>query len=510
MTSLDDVLSGLAKSAGIVFVGTVFGRVLSLLGQILVVRALDPTQFGHVALAYTIVTMGGSLALLGANDGVTRLMSTDEDGTYRRRVLQSGYGFALVGGAAVALVLYAFRFRLATALGDDTLPQLLVAFVPYLLVYGVARVSFGALRAHRRSLAAVVSRDFGPRIGAIALFGAFALAGSPFFGAVVYWTAVPVLMALLAGYYLHRELSMGRVVARRPDRETARELWSFSWPLALGSSFFLLLSNVDVVMIGYFMDSRSVGLYRAIQPLRQVTTFVLVAFTFLFLPLATEYYNDGKLDDLDTLYTVSTKWLVTLTFPPVLVFTLFAPDVVRAFFGTAYVPAAPALAVLTAGLFVRALVGLNGDMVKAIDRTRIELYSVAVAVVVDVALNVVLIPRYGIVGAAAATVVGYGVYNLLEVGAIYYAVDSHPFALDTVKPLVPTALVAVGLARLTAGVDLSLVHLVGIGVLVAVVHLGSMVATRSLDDADLLLFERFERRTGVDLDPIKSALWNRR
>jgi len=313
-------------------------------------------------------------------------------------------------------------------------------------------------------------------------------------------------MTVFTGYYLHRELSIGRVVGRLPDAATVRELWSFSWPLAIGSSFFLLLSNVDVLMIGYFMEPRSVGFYRAIQPLRQVTVFVLGSFTFLFLPLATQYYDDGNLDALDRFYTISTKWIVAATFPLVLVFTLFAPEVVRAFFGVEYTPAAPALAVLTAGLFVRAIVGLNGDMTKAIDRPRIELYSVAVAVVVNVVLNVVLVPRYGIVGAAIGTVVGYAVYNALEVLMIYRSVGSHPFSANTVKPLIPTVLVALGAARLTADVQLGLVVLIGIGGFLSVIHLFSMVVTRSLGREDLLLFERFEERTGVDLERFKSMI----
>jgi O-antigen/teichoic acid export membrane protein len=507
VSSLDDALGGLAESAAVVFVGLVVGRLLSLLGQVLIARTLGPTAFGHVALAYTVVTMVGTLALLGTHEGVTRQMSASDTAGERRRLLRSGYAMALVGACLVAILVYLARFEIASALNDERLPGLLIPFLPFLVANATARVSFGALRSFGRSVAAAVARDLGPRVVALAVFGLFVVAGEPVSGAVAYWVVVPVVMTVLAIAYLHQELATHRILGGLPDAETTRSLWSFSWPLAVGASFFLLLSNVDVLMIAYFLDPRSVGLYRAIQPLRQVTTFVLTAFTFLFLPLATEYYDRGNFAALDRLYTVSTKWAVVVTVPPVLVFTLFAPEVVRAFFGAAYVPAAPALAVLTAGLFVRALVGLNGDVTKAIDRPRIELYSVAIAVVVDIALNAALIPRYGIVGAAFATAVGYAVYNLLEVGAIYRAVGSHPFAANTLKPLVPTMLVGVGIERLTAGIAPSLVLLVGIGVTLAVVHLGALVLTNSLDEADLILFERVEERTGIDFRRVKSLFW---
>ncbi|WP_077152325.1 flippase [Halorubrum tropicale] len=506
MSSIDDALGGLAKSAVIVFFGTVAGRALGLLGQIFIVRSLDPTSFGHIALAYTVISTSGGLGLLGIHEGVTRLLSSERTQQYQHRVLRSGYLLTLGGSFVLMIILYVFRFQLSIYLNNDQLPRLIVLFFPYIIAYSIARVSFGALRSYKRSGAAVVTRDLGPRIGGILIFGALAYVGQAYFGAIVYWVSVPLIMAILSGYYLSQELSISHVVFRLPNLKTTRDLLMFSWPLAVGASFFLLLSNIDVLMISYFLQPRSVGLYRAIQPLRQVTTFVLVAFTFLFLPLATEFFDDGNLNDLDRLYTVTTKWIVITTFPFVLVFTLFAPSIITSFFGTEYTAAAPALAVLTGGLFVRTIVGLNGDMTKAIDRPRIELYSVVVAVVVNIFCNIFLIPRYGIVGAALGTAIGYAVYNGIELVGIYLAVESHPFSMDSIKPLVPTFLFALGVRQFVHGENISFVMLLGIGIGISCVQAISLVLTRSVSQSDIVLFERFEERTGFDLSWIKSVL----
>lgn len=433
-------------------------------------------------------------------------MSAEQSSDYRRSVLRSGYGFALFGGTIVSIGIYLARFHLGSILNYSSLPELLVLFLPYLVAYTVARVTFGALRAHKNSLEAVISRDLAPRIGALVLLVLVVLIGDVFYGAIIYWVVTPAIMALVAGYYLNKEMSIIRVIRHPPDYGVAQELWSFSWPLALSASFFILLSNVDILMIGYFMESQSVGLYRSIQPLQQVTTFVRVAFAFLFLPIATEYFKNKDISTLDQFFTISTKWIVALTFPPVLVFTLFPSDVVRVFFGMAYTPAAPALAVLIAGLFVRTFGGLGGHMAKAIDRPKIELYSVSAAVIVDITFNTILIPRYGIVGAAAGTVIGYVTYNAIELIAIYWAIDSQPFSANSIKPLLPTFLFALGLAQLMADIDLTLLLLLGIGIIFSLIHLFSMFLTRSLGREDLFLFERVEERMGLDLEWFKSLI----
>lgn len=499
MSTISDSLGGLVKSAGIVLAGTVMANVLGILAEIFIPRALAPAVYGRLGLAYGIVSAVSSLALLGIPNGVTRFLSEKESEHDGTDVLQSGYAISLAGAAVAAAIIYLARFEIAALMDDPEVAPLLVAFVPYLLAFPIAKVSVGVLRAEERTTAATLAQKIGPRVLGLALVVGFIAAGRPIAGAIGYWLSFSVAGALLALYAARRHIDVGSLVARLPNRDTVRELWSFSWPLAAGASLHIMLANVDIVMLGYFLDSASVGYYRSIQPLKQVIFFFSGSFAFLFFPLATKHYSQGDFDGLDALYTVTTKWIVSLTFPAVLLFTLFSPAVIRLFFGTAYLPAAPALSVLMAGLFYRVLVGLDGDMVKAINRPRVEFYSAIAGVVVDVVLNAALIPRFGIVGAAFGTVVGYFVYNTVEVAVIYRAVGSYPFSAAAFKPLVPTTLIGVGVLTLASQRTLGLLAIAGIGVLLYAAHLVSMILTRSFTDTDLLLIEQFEARFDIDL-----------
>jgi stage V sporulation protein B len=499
VSSIADSLGGLVKSAGIMLAGTVMANILGILAEIFIPRALAPSVYGQLGLAYGIVSAVSSLAILGIPNGVTRFLSEEESAHKRPDVLQSGYAISLAGTATAGGVIYLARFEIAALMDDPAVAPLLVAFIPYLLAFPIAKVSVGVLRAEERTTVAILAQKVGPRVLGLALVVGLIAADQPVAGAISYWLSFSIVGALLALYFVRQHIGFGSLVARLPNRETFRELWSFSWPLAAGASLHIMLANVDIVMLGYFLDSASVGYYRSIQPLKQVIFFFSSSFAFLFMPLATKHYSQGDFTGLDALYTVTTKWIVSLTFPAVLLFTLFSPDVIRLFFGTAYLPAAPALSVLMAGLFYRVLVGLDGDMVKAIDRPRVEFYSAIAGVVVDVMLNAALIPRFGIVGAAFGTVVGYFVYNTVEVVVIYRAVESYPFSAAAFKPLVPTTLVGVGLLALASQRTLGLLAIAGIGIVLYAAQFVSMILTRSFTDTDLLLIEQFETRFGLDL-----------
>lgn len=506
MTSPAENLKMLVTGTGIILVGSMTGRLLSLFGQVLIVRELSPEAFGHIALAYTIALAAASIGLIGIPEGVVRFVSAHDADATQRDVLRGGFLLALLGGVAAASTVFLFRPELSSIMNDEQLPGLLVLFVPYLLIYPIAKTAIATLRSQKQSVRATFSRDLIPYVGAIVLFVVLAAEGVPEVGAVLYWVSVPFFMTIFGLYYVNQRFSIRSLVSTIPEQTTVRRLWSFSWPLAIGTSFTMLFANLDVLMIGYFLESSAVGQYRAVQPLRQVTGFILTAFVFLYYPIATEYFSDDEIGDLDDLYSTSTKWIVGATIPPVLVLAFFAPDVIRVLFGSAYLPAAPALTVLVLGMSVRALVGPSGTTIKAINRPRVELFASFVGVVINLVLNVVLIPVYGIVGAAFATAAGYATFNVIETAFIYNALRIHPFRVNTFKPLVPTVGVAASLAFATRGQQLGFVALAVIGVVIGLAYLGSLVVTNSLDDEDLFMLDQFQNRTGIDMTRIEDRL----
>jgi O-antigen/teichoic acid export membrane protein len=427
---------------------------------------------------------------LGIPKGVTRLISSKDSEREQYDILRSGYLIAFGGAVVLTSVVYTFRTELASLMRNPDLTPLITAFLPLILLFPISRVSIAALRAQQKSLQMALTKNIVPRASAIIVFLGYASVQRPFDGAIAYWLVVPLASALLALAFLYHNLSAAAFRARLPDVDVARELWSFSWPLAIGASLILLMSNLDVLMIGYFLQSNDVGFYRSVQPLRQITHFVLQSFVFLFLPLATTFYSRGEHDQLRRLYTTASKWVAVLTLPFVLVFSLFAGDVVRVFFGIEYLPGAPALSILTAGLFFNALVGPNGAMIQALNQSKLEMYAAIVGVVVNIVLNVVLIPQFGIVGAAVATVVGYVMFNIVEVSAIYWISGAHPFSLNTLKPLTLTTVVGVGIARVMSPLSLDLLALIGIGILFLIVQAIAVVATRSLEESDAFIYQQ--------------------
>lgn len=503
MSSISDSLDSLAKSAGIMVIGTIIGRFLGLVGETILIRQLRPSLFGEVSLAYTIVVTLGNVLLLGINEGVTRLASSTENIRTRWEIIQAGSLISAFSGITGIFIVYIFIGDIAEFMSQPSLVKYLPIFLPYLVLFPLSQIVIAVLRTQERTSAMVATRAIIGRILSIVGLGIALLAGFQIIAAVTLWMMIPFVVLTLGGYLATRGIEID--LTQSIKSKTFHRLWGFSWPLAIGSIVFLLLSQLDVLMIGYFLQSDNVGNYRAIQPLQQAATLFLGSFSFIFLPLATKYYEQGKIDELGRLFTVTTKWSVILTLPIVLLFITSASSIVQILFGPEYQTAALPLSILSAGLFIRALVGPNGDVIKAIDKPRIELYAGSLGLLSNFFLNILLIPQYGIAGAAIATVGGYTVYNIVEIYAIYVAENVTPISSNTFKPVLVSGLVIFWYQRVFS-YNSNIFNIISVGIASGIVTLMALVLTKSVEEEDILLLEKIETRLGKDLGLIHRFL----
>jgi O-antigen/teichoic acid export membrane protein len=480
MSDSNDGFTQVLLGSGIVFLGIVLSRALGMGGHILMVRVLSPDLLGTVSLAYTVVAVLTPAVLLGVPNGVTRMISAGVDSEERLDFARSGYVLLSVTGFIGAGVMIVFNDQIAAIFNAPGVVSLLPYFAAFLVAKPAAAVTIAIVRGYKSSSRATIARDLAPKITAVLLFGLLLLLTDPLTGAIAYWVVVPFATIAAGLYFLSDLVSLKRLFTAFPRREKLYELFSFSWPLMLESGFLLLMTSFDILALGYFETMTEVGYYRSVQPLTVVLLFVLNAFTFLYLPVATEYFENDATADLCDLYKLSTKWIVLCATPLLLVFALFSDDIIRVFLSPTYLPAQTAFVILLLGAFGRVLVGPNGATIKAIDKTRINLLSSLFGAVTNIVLNIVLIPQYGLVGAATATAIGFLAYNSVELVVLYRELGIQPFSPDLLKPIAVLLPVA-ALVRLTVDVDFGFVQLFLTGIGFSILVLVVTVATRSVD-----------------------------
>jgi O-antigen/teichoic acid export membrane protein len=246
--------------------------------------------------------------------------------------------------------------------------------------------------------------------------------------------AVTLLSIFLAFYYLKK--SFPEITDRNisPIYEQ-KALFGFSWPLL----FVYLIGNLclwtDTFILGLFRTAEEVGIYAAAQKTALLTGLIFTSFHAIFAPIASEFFSENKHRELDSLYKTVSKWIFALTLPLSSLLLLF-PDGILNLFGKDYSHGAPALIILALGWLFHSTAATSGIVLTMSGRSRLHLLNFSFLLITNVLLNLLLVPKFGLLGAAIATSASAVMVDIVTVLEVRFILKMFPLHIDFLKPVV--------------------------------------------------------------------------
>ena len=368
---------------------------IGMLVTVFVARYLGPARFGVLNYCQALVWMFGIVATLGLETIVIRDLALQK---YDRRV---------VLGSALALRLLAatvcFVAEIVTIVlmrSSDHEAMLLVALLAMAFWPQAFDVVDHHYQAAVRSLPIVVIRNVTFCVFALARLALLLLTDSLLLFALMLSSETIVVAFLL----LRRSARDG-VSFRLSDGTVlyCKQLVRQSWPLVVAGLSVAVYMRIDQIMLGQLSGDMAAGVLSAAVRISEVWYFVPVAILGSVAPILASTYQESALRYRLQLARVG-RVLVWLAIGVAVVMTMLADLVVRWLYGPEYRVAGVVLAIHSwGGVFVcLGLVGSN--CLLNLGLLRFSMYQTCIGALVNIALNVFLIPRYGAVGAAVATI----------------------------------------------------------------------------------------------------------
>lgn len=208
----------------------------------------------------------------------------------------------------------------------------------------------------------------------------------------------------------------------RPDLGIWRRVLRSSLPLGVAGLFGAVINRAAFLMLERMTDLRELGLYAAAYKVTTLLEALPLMIMATVYPLMSLYAVEDP-GRLRTLYRKSVLLLGLAGVPLGIAVTVTAPLIVRIIFGTQFASAAPVLTVLVWATVFLYLAISGGNLLISMGRERLNLAILAAGAVVNVTLSVYLIPPWGALGAAWATVATFLVILLATVGAAWRVVD---------------------------------------------------------------------------------------
>lgn len=193
---------------------------------------------------------------------------------------------------------------------------------------------------------------------------------------------------------------------------SVREVLSISVPMLMTATMTFIIGQTGVIMLGMFHSEAEVGYYAIAVKLASLTAFILSAVNSMAGPKFSELYHSDKMDELFHVAKKSAKLIFLTTTPILLFFVILGKPVLHIAFGMEFTVAYPALVLLVIGQFVNSVSGSTGLFMNMTGSQIVFRNIVFVAAVLNIAINLLLIPQYGASGAATAAMVSMTILNI--------------------------------------------------------------------------------------------------
>jgi len=497
--------STIARGAGFLLVATVLSTGVGFLVRTFLIRRLPTTDYGLFALALAVGGALTTVATLGLQQGVARTVSRCGAESEVRDLTLTAITSTAIVSLVFSGILVGFADPLATRVfregGLAPYLQVVGALVPGMSIQAVAIATF---RGKKRVYERIVVRNLASPIARLTLIVAAVLLGYGAFGAIVAWTLGVGLSTIFGLYYLYSRTTTFELVPFEPRYRT---LLAFSLPLMISSAMWTAVQQTDTLLLGYYETSGEVGIYDGAFLLASLLRMALGSFGFLFMPVFSELEAADRLGRMHDVYNSVTEWAVLLVLPVYLAMML-APDVIlTTVFKDVYAPGAIPLMLVASGFFIHLLSGSCGDALIALGRTQLVMAGNVGAGVLNLLLNIVLIPRAGITGAAMASAGAYALFNLFYLFWLNRETGILPFSRSFLTTLaVSTVVVGSAWAVADAVYELGVVSLTSVLAVTYLLHALVVVRTKETTPGDEQLFSKLEASLGVDVRDVLGRL----
>lgn len=212
-----------------------------------------------------------------------------------------------------------------------------------------------------------------------------------------------------------------------------RSLWmSGALPLLFFGSMQVINSQADIIMLGILGSAKAVGIYTVANRCAGLITFVLIAVNTSFAPIIARFYASGEMDRLQREVTRNTRMILLLSLPIALALILFRVWFLL-LFGPDFTQGQTALTILSIGQLVNTGAGSVGLLLIMTGHEREAAWGVSVSAVANVILNALLIPVWGLEGAAMATACSMILWNIILAWFVWQRLKVHSTALGVVR-----------------------------------------------------------------------------
>ncbi|MBI2508153.1 flippase [Candidatus Woesearchaeota archaeon] len=509
-SEINNPLKTILKGTKIIAFGIIFSKIFGYIYRIIAARA-GIYEYGLLSIGIAILGLLTSVSLIGLGDGLLRYVSFykgKED--YARIKSMLGFSVKIVSIISIFLSIIVFIFSKWLAINlfhDQELNIIIKLFAVIIPFNSLREIFFKIVRALQKVEYEVYSKHIIENVTKVSLSFIFTFLGYRLFGLTVAYI-ISIFLSFIAAFYF-----LNSKVLKQKDEEIVslslnKELLVYSLPLLFSTLIFSVILWTDTLMLGYFTSPQETGLYNAALPTSGLMFMVPLIMLTLFIPVLTEIYSQSKNEVFKSIYIIITKWIFSINIILLSFFCLFSSQVLSILFGRAYVEASASLIILSLGYFVGYAMSSTQDILMIHKKTKTIFLNSMIMMIINLILNIYLIPIYGINGAALATATAFITRSILLMIEVKYYLGITPFNAKYIKVFSSIVIATVSVYYLRKYL-LLLPNIIAapFGFLALVtIYILLLIITKAFEREDIMVIKLIQEKSGINFTKMNRIL----
>lgn len=417
---INDDLKKIAKSSIIVLIAIFLSKAFTYIYRILIARSYGPEIYGVFTLALMLSGWFIAASSLGLNSGLLRYISVLKVKNKKieiKNIFWKSIFYCLISTIVSVILLFLMKNTISiTWFKEPTLANFLPVFIfsiPLTVFFEIFLSTFVAYEmiGFYSIIHKVLTGFF--RVLFISIFIFYGMTYSSISLSYIFSLIIPFILVIFATMRFFPFLFKLNLKGVFKKSKLFAELFSYSWPLLLYSFIWQIFHWTDSFMIGIFTNATQVGIYNSAIEIAFLLSIAPGLFIQLFFPLVTANYSNNNLEGVKQVSQQVGKWILFINIPIFILFLFFPNSFINLFFGNQFLAASNSLRFISAGMLLLSLSEVSNKLLSMRNKTKNILFCIIVSSLLNIILNWILIPKYGINGAAFATMISFFILGLL-------------------------------------------------------------------------------------------------
>ena len=427
----------IAKESIISFSGIFYGSINRYLYSALLARWVGPEYLGIYSMANAIMLISEVLSKMGMETGVMRFVSRldpERDNDKISEIIASAIKMCALFSLFFMIVLISCSsYIVSNILSEKSLMvSVLIVFAISIPFNASTLVAAAATQGYKKlKYKSIVTQFINPTILLVSMI-------------ICYWfisaesaLMFPMLITGIVGCIaMFQPLKYLSGIRRQQIIKTKfnYDLLKFSYPFMFVIILQTFMHWMDILMLGYFTNASTVGLYHPAARTAGLLQALLMSFISIYAPMISQFHSEKNILKMNQTYKMVSRWLLVFSIPISIMFILF-PENILSLFGKEYISSSNVLIILTIATLLQAIFGAASPTLGMSGFTRLILINTSIAFILNLGLNYTLIPLYGINGAAYATLITLTIIGCIRVAQVRIFLKMNLFSFKMLKPL---------------------------------------------------------------------------